>query len=196
MRRLWQMLAHNNGQTINLSIIGSSLGISHTTVRNYLDLLQETFMVYLLPPLLTNQGKRLIKTPKVYITDSGIVAGLLGLRDFNALVGHQVFGSLWEGIVLMNIKGVYPQAELFFYRTTNGAEIDIIMELGNKRFALECKASLAPTVTKGTYIALGDLAPLHTFVVAPVQEGYLLKPNMSVVSLSELFCRLSAFLAD
>ena len=112
MRRLWQMLAHNNGQMLNLSSIGGSLGVSHTTVRNYLDLLQQTFMVHLLQPLMSNSGKRVVKSPKVYVADTGIVSALLGLVDFNRIAGHPVFGSLWETLVMVNIQGMYPGCRL------------------------------------------------------------------------------------
>ena len=187
MRRLWQMLAHNNGQMVNLSSIGGSLGVSHTTVRNYLDLLQQTFMVCLLLPLMSNIGKRVVKSPKVYVADTGIVAALLGLVDFNRIAGHPVFGSLWETLVMVNIQGMYPGCRLYYYRTVNGAEVDIVLELSGKRFAIECKASAAPVLTKGNRSAIVDIAPLHTFVVAPLEKGYALAPGISVVGLSELF---------
>ena len=187
MRRLWLMLAHNNGQTVNLSTIGGSLGISHTTVRNYLDLLQETFMVYILPPFTSNTGKRLVKSPKVYIADTGIVTALLGLEDFDKITGHPVFGSLWESLVIANLKGMFPRAELSFYRTSNGTEIDILLQLSGKLIAIECKASVAPTLSRGSYSAIEDIAPLHTFVVAPVLQSYPLKPGITIVTLSDLF---------
>ncbi len=190
MRRLWQMLAHNNGQTLNLSSIGGSLGVSHTSVRNYLDLLQETFMVHIVPPHLSNTGKRMIKTPKVYISDTGIIAALLGLSDFNQLSGHPAFGSLWESLVISNLKGMFPRAELSFYRTSNGTEIDILMQLSGKLIAIECKSSMAPTLSRGFYSAIEDVAPIHTFVVAPVSQSYPLKPGISIVSLSDLFTQL------
>ncbi len=194
MRRLWQMLAHNNGQMVNLSSIGGSLGVSHTTVRNYLDLLQQTFMVCLLQPLMSNIGKRVVKSPKVYVADTGIVAALLGLVDFNRIAGHPVFGSLWETLVMVNIQGMYPGCGLYYYRTVNGAEVDIVMELSGKRFAIECKASAAPVLTKGNRSAIVDIAPLHTFVVAPLEKGYALAPGISVVGLSELFDEIGKLL--
>ena len=186
MRRLWQMLAHNNGQMLNLSTIGSSLGVSHTTVRNYLDLLQQTYMVSVLPPLLANTGKRLVRSPKVYVADTGIVAALLGLRDFNQIAGHPVFGSLWETLVLLNIQGMFPAGELCYYRTSGGAEVDIVMQHAGKRIAIECKASVAPALTRGNNTAIADLAPDHTFVAAPVEETYPLKPGVTVAGISEL----------
>ncbi len=195
MRRLWLMLAHTNGQLVNLSTIGGSLGISHTSVRNYLDLLQDTFMVHILPPFISNTGKRLVKTPKVYITDTGIIAALLGLSDFNQLAGHPVFGSLWESMVIANLKGLFPRAELSFYRTSNGTEIDILLQLSGKLIAIECKASVAPALSRGSYFAREDIAPLHTFVVAPVAQSYSLKPGISVVTLSDLVAGIREIVA-
>lgn len=185
MRRLWQMLAHNNGQTINYSAIGASLGASHSSIRNYVDLLQDTFMLHILMPYTANTGKRLIKSPKVYLSDTGITAALLGLHDFSQLTGHPVFGSLWESVVLSNLKGLFPRAAFYFYRTSHSAEIDILMELDGKLVAFECKSSLSPTLSKGTYTAIDDVSPIHTFVVAPVHESYSMKPGIDVVSLSE-----------
>ena len=186
MRKLWQMLAHNNGQTINLSTIGGSIGISHTTVRNYLDILHETFMVHSLPPFTANTKKRIIKSPKFYIADTGIVAGLLGLRDFNQLAGHPVFGSLWESLVLNNLKGMFPRAKLSYYRTSHGADVDIILQLSEKIISIECKASVAPVLSKGTYAAIADIEPHHSFVAAPINQSYQHKPGITVAGLTDL----------
>ena len=109
VQRLWQMLAHLNGQTINYSDLGNSLGISNTTVKNYIDLLQSTFMIDVVRPYFTNTGRRLIKSPKVYINDSGIISGLLRLKEFGHLAGHPVFGSLWEGVVLAKPEREFPR---------------------------------------------------------------------------------------
>lgn len=190
MRRLWQMLAHTNGQTVTLSSIASSLGVSDTTVRNYIDLLEGTFMVESLPPYLSNLGKRLVKSPKVYISDSGITATLLGLRNFEQISGHPAFGALWEQIVLSNLKGTFADAEFFFYRTSGGAEMDIVMTIHNKVFAIECKATVSPTLSRGSYNAIEDIAPVATFVAAPVSEGWGLKSGIEIVSLSELSTKI------
>ncbi|MBV6654710.1 MAG: ATP-binding protein, partial [Mameliella sp.] len=116
MRRLWQMLAHTNGQTVNLSKLGSSLGVSNTTVRKYIDLLEGTFMLIQLPPYEQNTKKRLVKSPKVYISDSGITTALLQLKSFEQAAGHPAFGSLWETTVLANLKGHFPNLDISFYR--------------------------------------------------------------------------------
>jgi len=190
MRRLWQMLAHTNGQILNLSKLGDSLGISHTSVRNYVDLLENTFMVKQLRPWVGNTKKRLVKTPKVYLSDSGITAALLQLNSFDQAAGHPVFGSLWESNVLMNIIGHIPDAQLSFYRTNHGNEIDIIVTHKNKTFAIECKATVAPSVSKGFYKAVEDIQPDKQFIAAPVSKSYFMKKGIEVVSLSDLIQRL------
>lgn len=191
MRRLWEMLAHTNGQLLNLSSLGSSLGVSHTTVRNYVELLKETFMVEILQPYHSNIGKRLVKSPKVYISDTGITSALLGLKSFEQLSGHPCFGSAWESFVIMNISGHFPEAKLFFYRTSQGAEMDIVLKLENQIFAIECKASYAPALTKGNYNAIEDILPEHTFVISPVIEGWAVKENVDVVNITELILKLT-----
>lgn len=192
MRRLWQMLAHTNGQILNLSKLGESLGISHTSVRNYVDLLENTFMVKQLRPWSGNTKKRLVKTPKVYLSDSGITAALLQLNGFDQAAGHPVFGSLWESTVIMNIMGHIPEAQLSFYRTNHGHEVDIIVSNKNRTFAVECKASVAPSVSKGFYKAVEDIQPDMQFIVAPVSKGYSMKKGVEVVSLSDLIQKLSS----
>ncbi len=186
MRRLWQMLAHMNGQTVNYSVLGKSLGVSNVTVRNYIDLLQGTFMLHTLPPYMSNVGKRMIKAPKVYIADSGLTACLLQLQNFEQILGSPVIGSLWEQIVLTNLNGHFQSAQLYFYRTSAGAEMDFVMEYKNKVFAIECKSSVSPSLTKGAFNAIEDINPSETFIVAPVNEGWPVKRNIQVVSLTEL----------
>ena len=186
MRRLWQMLAHLNGQTVNYSNLGNSLGITSTTVKNYIDLLEGTYMVEVIPPYLSNLGKRLVKSPKVYISDSGLTSALLQLRHFEELSGHPAFGSMWEQIVLSNIKGLYSDAEFFFYRTANGAEADFVMVIRNSVFVLECKASYSPSLSKGNYNAFEDIQPKHVFIVTPSPDSWPMKEGIDVVSLKGL----------
>ena len=194
MRRLWQMLAHVNGQTVNYSTLATSLGITSTTVKKYIDLLAGTYMVEVIPPYISNLGKRLVKAPKVYISDSGITAALLGLRSFDDLSGHPTFGSIWEQIVLSNIKGLYPDAEFFYYRTTNGAEIDFVMKIYNSVFAIECKASYSPSLSKGNYLAIEDIAPKHSFIVTPSPDGWSMKEKIDIVSLGGLKSKIDQIL--
>lgn len=186
MRRLWRMLAHDNGQTMNYARLGASLGIADTTVRGYVDLLKDTFMVEQVPPYFSNLKKRLVKAPKVYLADSGVTNALLGLTSFDALYSHPAYGACWEQLVLANIRGLCPRAEIFFYRDSNGNEIDFIVKNGVQVIAVECKCSTAPTVERGTYAALDDVQPTKTVVVAPVKKGYPLNERISVVGLSDL----------
>ena len=186
LRRTWQMCAHNQGQLLNSSQLGSALGISHTTLRSYLELLSETFMLRILPPFAANLKKRLVKSPKIYIRDSGILHTLLGIVDYDDLLAHPVFGASWESLVLENIIAGYPDWEPFFYRTAAGAEIDLLLVRGQRRVAIECKASTAPTVSRGFWNALKDLEPDETWVVAPVKESYPLADNVWVRPLPEI----------
>ncbi len=191
MRRLWQMLANLNGQLINFSALGSALGVSHTTVRNYTELLAATFMVQLLPPLLTNTRKRLVKTPKIYLIDPGIANALLGIRNFAELAGHPTMGALWECNVLTNLGTAFPQCQFYFYRTNKGEEIDFVIESNNKLFAIESKASVAPHLSKGTYTAINDLNPALTIVIAPVVKGWPINEKTIVANISEAIQILS-----
>lgn len=191
MRRLWQMLAHNNGQTLNLSQLGSALGVSHTMVRKYIDLLEDTFMIYQVPPFIENIKKRLVKSPKVYISDSGITTALLELQNYDQAAGHAVFGSLWETVVLTNVKAHFPSQNIYFYRTQTGQEIDFILNSPSKKIAIECKASVAPELTKGNYKAFDDLQLDEFWLVAPINEGYALNENVDVLSLIEVIDRLN-----
>lgn len=186
MRRLWQMLAHINGQTVDYTTLAKSLGVSALTVKNYIDLLESTFMVEVIPSYISNLGKRLVKAPKVYISDSGITATLLGLQDFNEMSGHPSFGAIWEQIVLSNLKGLFPVASFYFYRTSNGSEMDFVMKIKNTVFAIECKSSYSPTLSKGNYNAIEDISPRHVFIVSPIQKGWKMKQGIDVVSLDEL----------
>lgn len=194
MRRLWQMLAHNNGQTLNLSKIGDSLGVSHTTIRHYVDLLEGTFMVTQLRPWSGNSKKRLVKTPKVYLCDTGLTAALLQLLSFDQLTGHPVFGSLWEAAVLAQVRAEFPETDLSFYRSSHGHEIDILIAHRQKTLAIECKASLSPALSASFYKAAEDVKPDHILVAAPVDRGYPMKKGIDVVSLSEVTKKIETLL--
>ncbi len=194
LRRLWTMLAHVHGQLLNASKLGASLGVSHTTIRTYLDLLSQTFMVRVLQPYAANVKKRLIKSPKIYIRDSGILHALLEIDTFDDLLGHPAYGASWEGLVLENIIASFPNLKPWFYRTSSGAEIDLILTRGQKRIAIECKASSAPQLTRGFWNALDDLQIERTLVVAPVTDAYPIKKNVEIVHLAKAFERLTQWL--
>lgn len=191
MRRLWQMLAFVNSQVVNYEVFSKSLGISPGTVKNYIDLLASTFMLSLLPPYTGNTRKRLVKRPKVYLNDTGIVHSLLGIVDFNQLVGSPALGGSWETLVLMNLKGHFSKADFSFYRTSNGAEMDIVMRYLNKTYAIECKVNQQPKLTRGAWNAIEDIKPDYTFIVAPVKESWSVKEGVDVVSIVDLIERIT-----
>jgi len=193
MNRLWRMLAHINGQIVNYSTLANSLDMSSVSVKNYIELLASTYMVEIIQPWSSNLGKRLVKSPKVYIADSGITAALIGLHSFEELSSHPVFGAVWEQIVIANLRGWFPNAEICHYRTTNGSEADIVLNIDGKVYVIECKASFSPVLSKGNYLAFEDISPKHTFVVIPAQKGWSLKPGIDVVSLDELHMKLENY---
>ncbi|MBN2658571.1 MAG: ATP-binding protein [Spirochaetales bacterium] len=172
MERLWTMLAHNHGQLINFSNLGKSLGVSHHTVKSYIDILEQTFVVRSLSPFYSNLGKRLIKTPKLYIRDTGILHTLLGIEEMNDLLGHPVCGNSYESYVIENIRSLYPHWQYSFYRDSTGNEIDLIMEKGNRRIAIEIKSSGTPKPEKGFWNSLDFVKPTETWILAPVDETY------------------------
>lgn len=186
MRRLWRMLAHENGQTVNFSRLASALGVSDATIRRYIDLLKETFMVDVVPPFETNLKKRLVKSPKVYLADTGVTCALLGISSFEDAYGHPAFGSLWEQTVLGNVRGLFPEADVSFFRTADGTEMDFVVSMRGKTVAIECKAGAAPSVGKGTYSAIETIRPDFSYVVAPVEEPYPLSEKLSVIRLADL----------
>ncbi|MBN2891398.1 MAG: ATP-binding protein [Bacteroidales bacterium] len=189
--RMLSMTAHLHGQIFNASKLGESLGLTHPTVKRYLDLLSQTFILRVLEPYSTNIKKRLIKSPKVYIRDSGLLHNLLGIRDFNALMGNPVFGASWEGLVIENICSSLRNCQFSFYRTATGDEIDLIIQKNNKTIAIECKASTAPKLSKGFWRAKEIVMPQMSYIVAPVNENYKIKDDVLVCNLSEIIEILS-----
>ena len=180
MHRLWTMCAHFHGQVINYSQLGSALGLSHTTIRGYIELLSKTFVVRILMPFHENTKKRLVKTPKVYIRDTGILHALLNIETADDLLSHPVYGFSWEEMVIENIIFALNGWEPGFYRTATGVEIDLVMTKGRKKIAVECKASTTPDMSKGFWTAIDDIKPDETWIIAPVNEPYPLKKNVTV----------------
>ncbi len=155
-----------------MTSLGSSLGISGPTVRARLEFLQKALLLRLLPPWNGNLKKRLIKSPKLYIRDTGLCHTLLGIRTLNDLMGHPVFGPSWEALCVETLCASFPGATASYYRTSNGAELDLVLEKGARRFVFECKASSAPQLTRGFHTALQDLQPEQAFVLCPIEESY------------------------
>jgi predicted AAA+ superfamily ATPase len=183
LRRFWTMLAHLHGQLFNASQLGRSLGgASHATVGRYLDTLVDTLMVRRLEPYLANVGKRLVKSPKVYVRDSGLLHALLGIATVRQLQGHPVAGASWEGFVVEQVAAALPAgAQIGFYRTAAGAELDLVVEAPSGRVGIEIKFSASPKPTKGFWQALRDLEIERAFVVAPVQRRYPLAAGVEVL---------------
>lgn len=188
LRRFWLMLAHYHGQLWNASTIAGSLGVTAPSVRHYLDILEGTFMVRVLPPYSANLGKRLVKSPKVYLRDSGLLHALLNLPDHHALMGHPVLGASWEGWVIEQILSQAPAGSRpSFFRTASGNEIDLLLELpGGQLRAIEIKHSKAPKVGKGFAEALDALGIDSGFVIAPVDSAYPMSARARVLPLSQL----------
>jgi len=194
--RFVRMLALQHGQILNLAALGNSLGVSAPTVRHHLEVLEGTYHIRLLPPLQANLGKRLVKTPKVYFRDSGLLHALWETPDFNSVLAHPLFGASWEGFVLEQVQAAFPRARYSFYRTASGVEIDLVMEFKGKRIVIETKATTAPVATKGFWTALVDLEPGESFIVAPVESGYPIRAGVDVVNPGELLARLEGEGAD
>ncbi len=187
LRRFWQMLAHVHGQLWNASRLAMAFGVSHPTVQRYLDILEATFMVRRLPPWRANVGKRLTKSPKVYVRDSGLLHALLSVPSLDALYGHPAVGASWEGWVLEQLASILgPRWQMSFYRTAAGAELDVVAEEGRTRIGFEIKFSSAPTLSKGFWQALADVQPQKTYVIAPVESTYPLAENVEVLPVSAL----------
>lgn len=173
LKRFLSMLAHAHGQIANLSKLGDSLGASHTSLRQYIDLFENTFIIRSLPPFESNLKKRLIKSPKVYLRDSGLLHTLLKLDSLSEILAHPVCGASWEGFVVENIiQSLGNRWTYGFYRTQTGVEIDLILEKGNRRIAIECKLSPQPTLSKGFWQACEDLDIKEGYIIAPVDQSF------------------------
>lgn len=188
--RFWKMCAHIHGSLLNASKLADSLGVSSHTVRSYIDLLEHTFMVRELLPDAPNLKKRLVKSPKIYIRDSGILHTLLDIRTHDALLSHPIIGASFEGFAMENILAFANNWEPSFYRTSAGAEIDLILRKGRRTLAFELKSSTVPRVSKGFWNALEDLSPDEAYVVAPVKEPYPMKGDVMVSPLQEIIAKL------
>lgn len=185
LMRFWTMLAHTQGELLNASKLASSLGVESVTVSRYLDLMVDLLLVRRLESWHGNVKKRLVKSPKTYVRDSGIVHTLLQIPDYEALLGYPILGKSWEGFVIENIISALPSAiRSYFYRTSAGAEIDLLLEFGlNEYWAVEIKASRTPTLTKGFHIACEDLKVKRKFVVYSGEDTFQTSNKTTVLSL-------------
>ena len=186
IKRMLIMSAHSHGQVFNASKLGESLGLTHPTVKRYLDLLEQTFILRSLQSYESNVKKRLVKTPKVYVRDTGLLHRLLQITDFNSLLGNPIFGASWEGLVIENICSSFNNCEFSFFRSATGDELDLIIHKPNKVIAIECKASTAPKLSKGFWRALDIVKPDKTYIVAPVTSNYPIEKEITVCSLVDI----------
>lgn len=188
LRRFWVMLAHHQGGLLNNALFARNLGVDVKTVSGYLDLLVDLLLVRRLPPWHSNIGKRLVKSPKVYVRDSGLVHALLTIPDKENLISHPVVGQSWECFVIENLLRCSPaDMQGYFYRTGGGAEIDLLLAWPDgKLWAVEIKRSLTPKPERGFYNACEDLEPARKFVVYPGTERYRIAPDCEAISLAAL----------
>jgi predicted AAA+ superfamily ATPase len=194
LQRFWTMLAHVQGGLFNAAQLARGLAVDGKTVARYLDLLVDLMLVRRLQPFQTNIGKRLVKSPKVFVRDSGIVHALLGIADQETLLGHPVVGTSWEGFVIENLVTAAPlRTAALFYRTGAGAEIDLLLEIpGHGLWAIDIKRGLSARPEKGFYIACEDLKPARRFVVNSGDERYAISEGVEAIGLKELASMLVA----
>ena len=194
LRRFWTMLAHRQSSLLNAADFARSLGVDGKTVATYLDLLVDLLLVRRLPPWSANIGKRLVKSPRIYVRDSGIAHVLLGIGDADGLLSHPIAGASWEGFVIESLVAAAPDGtEPFFFRTSAGAEIDLLLLLpGGRLWAIEIKRSLVPKVERGFHEACADLRPERRFVVYPGSERFGLSSEVEAVPLRALALDLAA----
>ncbi len=185
LRRFWTMLAHAQGSLLNVAQLARNLGVDAKTAHAYLDLLCALLLVRRLPPWHANAGKRLVKSPKVYVRDSGLVHALLDIENVDALLSHMVVGASWEGFVIENLLAhAAPHAQGFFYRTSAGAEIDLLLHWPDGTlWAIEVKRSLAPKLERGFHIACEDLKPQRKLVIYPGNEAIPLAADITALPL-------------
>ena len=192
LRRLWAALAHRQGSLLNISELARMLDISVQTVNRYLAILEELLLLRRLPPWHGNIGRRLVKSPRIYMRDSGMVHAMLGLKSMAALLNHPVCGHSWEGFVMDNLHSVLPPgAQSFFYRTSGGAEIDLLLEMAaGDLWAIEIKRSSAPKLSKGFYQACSDLQIKRGFIVYPGQRTRQTTHGARIVPLPDMMQRI------
>jgi predicted AAA+ superfamily ATPase len=186
LHRFWSMVAHYHGQVWNSAEPARALGVSESTTRRYLDLLTDAFMLRQLQPFHANLRKRQVKSPKIYVRDSGLLHQLLGIESMKSLYSHPKIGASWEGFIIENVLMREPYDEVFFWATHQGAEIDLILRRGDALYGVECKRADAPRLTPSIRIALDDLKLKHMFVIYPGIQRFPLASRVEAVPLQTL----------
>ena len=191
IRNLWTMMAYLNGQLLNATTLGNSLGVSTPTVKRYIDFLEEAFLLKSLHPFSWNMKKRLVKSPKLYLTDTGILHHLIGVNDFNSLSGNPIVGNSWESFVINQLLALKKnQIDLYFYRTHHGSEVDLVFTKGlNVVATAEIKYSNSPQLSKGNFLAFEDLNAPMNYVITPFSDDYIFKERVRI-------CSLKAFISN
>ena len=184
LERLWSLLAHSQGQTLNSSKLGDILGKSSHTIKNYIDILEQTFILRVLKPYTTNLKKRLVKSPKIYIRDTGLLHALLNIETHDELFGHPIYGSSFESYVVENICYHLKNWNPSFYRTSFGTEIDLILTKAGKTLAIEIKASTTAQPSRGFWTAIQDVKADKKYIIAPIKDTYPIQNNVTVTHLS------------
>lgn len=191
IERLWMLLAHYHGQTVNYQKLSGAADISIPTLKKYLAILEQTYMVRLLPPATANLKKRLVKSPKVYLRDSGILHALLNIEAYDYLLANPIAGASWEGFVIENVIAQYDRCRPSFIRTSNGAEIDLVLERAGRHLLFECKLSKAPKPSRGFHELVDAMQPDSAWVIAPVDEPYEIAKGILVCSPQHLHLTLA-----
>ena len=191
IRNLWTMMAYLNGQLLNATTLGNSLGVSTPTVKRYIDFLEQAFLLKSLHPFSWNMKKRLVKSPKLYLTDTGILHHLIGVNDFNSLSGNPIVGSSWESFVINQLLALKKnQIDLYFYHTHHGSEVDLVFTKGlNVVATAEIKYSNSPQLSKGNFLAFEDLNAPMNYVITPFSDDYIFKERVRI-------CSLKAFISN
>ncbi|RLC13159.1 MAG: ATPase [Deltaproteobacteria bacterium] len=185
MERLWRLLSHYHGQTINYSKIAGAADISQQTLKKYIAILEQTYMIRILQPYESNLKKRIIKSPKIFLRDSGILHALQDIETFDRLLSHPILGASWEGFAMENIIAGNPRWKPFYLKTSNGAEVDLILKKGTQLKLYEFKASKAPKPSRGFFEIVKDLSPEKSHIIAPVNEPYEYRKNIWVSNLKK-----------
>ena len=180
MERLWRLLAHSQGQTLNASRLAGLLDLRSTRLKQLLAVLEQTFMLRLLPPLEANLSKRLVRSPKLYLRDSGLLHNLLGIETYDDLLAHPQAGESWEGFVIEQLIAAHPRWRPHFLRTSNGAELDLVLERGQRWLVFEIKLSKAPRVSRGFHELVRQLQPERAELIAPVDQPFEARPGIWV----------------
>ena len=194
LQRFWTMLAHNQGQLFNAAAIGRNINVSGPSANRYLDLMVDLMLVRRLAPWHNNIGKRLVKSPKSYIRDSGLLHRLLNIPNLDTLLGHPIVGSSWEGFVIENILSVAGATPAYFYRTSAQAEIDLLLDFGSEIWAIEIKRSRSAKVSKGYHNACEDLMPARKYLIYTGDEVYKTRDDICVAPLRHIMSELSDYI--